>query len=212
MIAPILLEERQLDALREVANIGAGHAATALSQMIDACVLISVPKLSIAKLADMPPVVEEPEEPVAAVLLNMMGDLTGRTLLVFPRKVASRLCELLLNKEPGSTVDFGKLEQSAINEVGNILSSAYINALSSFMGMMLLPTPPKLSVESSSNVMTPERLQLVSGNEHVLCVESEFLIQGKEEVGRSQERLRGFFLLLPDPSSLNAILKAVHLD
>ena len=209
MTAPMVYGERQLDALREVANIGAGHAATALSQMINECVLISVPKLSIAKLVDMPPVVEEPEEPVAAVLLNMTGDLTGRTLLVFPRRVAARLCELLLGREPGSTTEFGKLEQSAINEVGNILSSAYINALSNFMGMMLLPTPPRLSVESSSNVMTPERLEFGSGDEQVLCVESEFVIRGNQG---EHERLHGFFLLLPDPASLSAILRAVNLE
>ena len=201
----LALKDNQLDALREVANIGAGHAATALSQMIEHTVMISVPRISVARLADMPPVVDEPEEPVAAVLLHMLGDLTGRTLLVFPRAVAVRLCELLLHRPSGTSMEFGKLEQSAINEVGNILSSAYMNALSKFMGMMLLPTPPSLSVNSSSAVMTPEHLHFGPGEEHVFCVESEFLVQGLET-----ERLRGFFLLLPDPASLSAILKAIR--
>jgi len=87
------LNANQLDALREVANIGAGHAATALSVMIGTTIMISVPRINVARLEDMPPVVAAPDEPVAAVLLEMLGDLTGRTLLVFPKTVAVRLSD-----------------------------------------------------------------------------------------------------------------------
>jgi chemotaxis protein CheC len=201
--SPALLQAHQLDALREVANIGAGHAATALSQMIDVTVMITVPRISIARLQDMPPVVKAPEEPVAAVLLRVIGDLTGRALLVFPRQVAVRLCELLLRRPVGTTLELGKVEQSVINEIGNILSSAYMNALGSFMGMILLPMPPNISVSTSAALMTAAHLDLES-HDQVLCVESEFLLQGFDEP------LRGLFLLLPDPDSLTAILKAVH--
>jgi chemotaxis protein CheC len=79
------LKERQLDALRETANIGAGHAATALSQMTNSTIMITVPTITIAALEDVPSQIEDGEEPIAAVLMHMMGDLTGRTLLVFPR-------------------------------------------------------------------------------------------------------------------------------
>src|SRR5512147_1359885 len=96
------LKAIQLDALREVANIGAGHAATALSQMIGGTIMISVPTINIARLEDVPPQVAAPEEPVAAVLMHMMGDLTGRTLLVFPKPTAARLAELMLRRPVGS--------------------------------------------------------------------------------------------------------------
>ena len=78
------LKPVQVDALREVANIGAGHAATALSQMTGSTIMISVPTITIAKLEDVPPQISGPEEPVAAVLMHMMGDLTGRTLAGVP--------------------------------------------------------------------------------------------------------------------------------
>ena len=135
------LKALQLDALREVANIGAGHAATALSQMINSTIMISVPTINVSRLEDVPPQISEPEEPVAAVLMHMMGDLTGRTLLVFPKPTAVRLAELMLRRPIGSSAELGEMEQSAIKEAGNILSSAYMNALSDFMGMMLLPSP-----------------------------------------------------------------------
>lgn len=198
------LKAIQLDALKEVANIGAGHAATALSQMIGGTIMISVPTINIARLEDVPPQVSGPEEPVAAVLMHMLGDLTGRTLLVFPKPTAIRLSELMLRRPHGSSKDLGELEQSAIKEAGNILSGAYMNALSDFMGLMLLPSPPSLAVDMSDAVLTTAYLQFGNDRDYVFCVESEFYLQ---DIG---ERLRGFFLLLPDYASLQAILKAVR--
>jgi chemotaxis protein CheC len=197
------LTPNQLDALREVANIGAGHAATALSQMIGQTIMISVPRINVSRLEDVPPQVAEPEEPVAAVLMHMMGDLTGRTLLVFPRRTAQRLASLLLRRPPESDA-FTEMEQSAIKEAGNILSSAYMNALSDFMGMMLLPSPPSLAIDMSNAVLTTAYLQFGSDKDYVFCVESEFLMTDVDE------RLRGFFLLLPDVASLQSILKAIR--
>ena len=198
------LSATQLDALREVANIGAAHAATALSTMTGQTIMISVPMLNIARLEEVPPQISGPEEPVAAVMMHMLGDLTGRTLLVFPKPTAIRLSELMLRRPPGSSKDLGELEQSAIREAGNILSGAYMNALSDFMGMMLLPSPPSLAIDMSTAVMTTAYLQFGSDKDFVFCIESEFHMK---DIG---EQLRGFFLLLPDFASLQAILRAIR--
>jgi chemotaxis protein CheC len=197
------LKALQIDALREVANIGAGHAATALSQMIGETIMISVPRINVTRLDDVRPHLGPPDEPVAAVLMRMMGDLTGRTLLVFPRRTAHRIAALLLHAK-GRDDDFSVMEQSAIKEAGNILSSAYMNALSDFMGMMLIPSPPSLAVDMSSAVLTTAHLQFGSDQDLVFCVESELLLDNVDE------HLRGYFLLLPDSASLHAILKAVR--
>ena len=197
------LKAIQLDALREVANIGAGHAATALSQMVGQTIMISVPTINVARLEDVPPQVGEPDQPVAAVLMHMLGDLTGRTLLVFPRRTAVRLAELLLHRSsPGE--DFSEMQQSAIKEAGNILSSAYMNALADFMGMLLLPSPPSLAIDMSTAVLTTAYLQFGSDKDYVFCVESEFRLSDADD------RLSGYFLLLPDAASLQAILRAVR--
>src|SRR3712207_5752863 len=199
------LKELQLDALREVANIGAGHAATALSQMVGSRIMITVPRIIITALEDVPAKLDEPEQPIAAVLMHMLGDLTGRTLLVFPQPTAIRLAELMLRRPHGSSRGLGELEQSAIKEAGNILSGQYMNALSEFMGLMLLPSPPSLAVDMSAAVLTTAHLQFASDHEYVFCVESEFLMD------ESGGRFRGVFLLLPDPASLHATLRATPL-
>ncbi|HMC54609.1 MAG TPA: chemotaxis protein CheC [Gemmatimonadaceae bacterium] len=201
---PASLSGGELDALREVANIGAGHAATALSTMIGSTIMISVPRVNVMRLQDVPPVVSSAEEPVAAVLLHMLGDLTGRTLLVFPCAAAVRLAELLMHRDATGGVTLGALEESAVKEVGNILSSAYMNALSDFMGMMLLPSPPMLSIDSSAAVLATTHMQFGSDRDQVFCVESEFQLKDVNE------RLRGFFLLLPDPASLSLMLRTVR--
>ena len=195
------LSARQLDALREVANIGAGHAATALSQMTDQQIMISVPELTIAPLDAVPHQISAPEEPVAAVLMRMEGDLTGLTLLVFPQPIALRVASLMMRR-PVSRL--GAIEESAIKEAGNILSAAYLNALADFMKMTLLPSPPTLAVDLSAAIFTSTYVESAQGASHVVCVESEFQLQ------EASERLRGFFLLLPDPPSLRAILKAIR--
>ena len=199
------LKPMQLDALREVANIGAGHAATALSQMTSQRIMISVPRLSVTPIEDVPPHIGMPEEPVAAVLMNMLGDLTGRTLLVFPKPTAMRVAEMMLHRPAGSCTDLGDLEQSAIKEAGNILSGAHMNALSDFMGIMLLPSPPSMVIDMSRAVLTTAHLQFNDDPNYVFCVETEFYIRDDEE------RVRGFFLLMPDSPSLKTILRAVRL-
>ena len=200
------LKAIQLDALREVANIGAGHAATALSQMIGGTIMISVPTINISRLEDVPPQVSGPEEPVAAVLMHMLGDLTGRTMLVFPRQTAVRLTELMMHRPQQDNGDgeLSEMAQSAIKEAGNILSSAYMNALSKFMGLMLLPSPPSLAIDMSTAVLTTAYLQFSSERDYVFCIESEFMMTD------TAERLRGFFLLIPDTDSLAKILRVVR--
>ena len=171
--------------------------------MIGETIMISVPRINVSRLEDVRPQLGPPDEPVAAVLMHMMGDLTGRTLLVFPRTTAHRIAALLLHAT-GRDDDFSDMEQSAIKEAGNILSSAYMNALSDFMGMMLIPSPPSLAVDMSSAVLTTAHLQFGTDKDLVFCVESELLLDNVDE------HLRGFFLLLPDSASLHAILKAVR--
>jgi chemotaxis protein CheC len=200
------LKADQLDALREVANIGAGHAATALSTMIGHSIMINVPTITIARLDEVPSqVVNDPEEAVAVVLLQMLGDLTGRSLLVFPEHTACRLSEMMLQRPKGSSPAITPLEESALKECGNILSVAYLNALADFMHLMLLPSPPTLAVDMASAVLTSAFLQFGDGRDVVFCVESEFQMRD------GGESLRGYFLLLPDIGSLQKILHAIKL-
>ncbi|HEU4682538.1 MAG TPA: chemotaxis protein CheC [Gemmatimonadales bacterium] len=199
------LKESQLDAIREVANIGAGHAATALSQMTNRTIMITVPRVNVRPLEEACDIVGSPHDVVAAVLMHMMGDLTGRTLLLFPERAARTLCDSLLRRELGTTTTFGTMEQSALKEAGNILGSAYLNALSDFMGMMLVPSIPSLVIDLSGAILTSAHLNFGHDRDFAFCVETSFRVEG------STESLGGHFLLLPDLASLRSIFDAIRL-
>lgn len=198
------LKALQLDALKEVANIGAGHAATALSQLTNRRIMISVPEITVARLEDVPELLGDPEDVVAAVLMHMLGDLTGRTLFVLPEVSARTLCDMLLRRTSGTTTTFEELEESSLKEAGNILGGAYMNALSDFMGMMLLPSVPSLVIDLSSAVLTTAYLSFARERDYVFCVETDF------EFDEGGQRLAGYFLLLPDLASLTSIFDAIR--
>lgn len=196
------LSRAALDALREVANIGAGHAATALSQITGQRIMISVPQINVTAIEDVPNQIGAAEEPVAAVAIRVEGDLTGLTLLVFPQPIAHRIASLMMGGRP--VAQLGAIEDSALKEAGNILSAAYLNALAEFLGMRILNSPPQLAVDMSDAVLSSTYVETSAGASHVFCVESEFQLQD------DAAPLRGFFLLLPDPPSLRAMLTAIR--
>ena len=199
------LKESQLDAIREVANIGAGHAATALSGMTNRKIMITVPRVYVRPLEEACDLVGAPDAVVAAVLMHMMGDLTGRAMVLFPQRAAHTVCDFLFRRPMGATKELGEMEQSGLKEAGNILASAYLNALSDFMGMMLVPSVPSLVIDLSGAVLTTAQLNFGHNRDYSFCVETSFRVEG------TSDPLGGHFLLLPDMSSLRAIFDAIRL-
>ena len=199
------LKESQLDAIREVANIGAGHAATALSGMTNRTIMITVPRVYVRPLEEACDLVGAPDAVVAAVLMHMMGDLTGRAMVLFPQRAAHTVCDFPFRRPLGTTKELGEMEQSGLKETGNILASAYMNALSDFMCMMLVPSVPSLVIDLSGAVLTTAQLNFGHDRDYAFCVETSFRVEG------TSDPLGGHFLLLPDMSSLRAIFDAIRL-
>jgi chemotaxis protein CheC len=205
MIDPRGLHELQLDALREVANMGAGHAATALSQLTKSRIMVSVPRLQIVPLEEVPELLGNADEVVAAVLMHMLGDLTGRALLLFPRDAALSLSEILLRRGTGSSHVFAELEKSAIKEAGNILCAAYMNALADFMGMMILPSVPSLVIDLCAAVLTSVQTNFGEERDWVFSIETQFTMD------EGAQKVEGHFLLMPDAPALEVILENIRL-
>ena len=200
------LTDLERDALREVANIGAGHAATALSQMTNRTIMIAVPEVNVRPLEEVAELFGSADAVISAVLMHMMGDLTGRTMILFPNESARNLCDILMRRAPGTTQEFGPMEQSGLKEVGNILVSAYLTALSDFMGMMLVPSVPSLVIDQAGAILTTTYLNFGHDRDYVFCVETAFQVAG------ASEQLHGHFLLLPDLPSLRAIFDAIRIS
>jgi chemotaxis protein CheC len=199
------LGPRQLDALREVANIGAGHAATALSRMVNQKIMVDIPEIKVVRIEDVGEILGEPDEIVSAVMMQLLGDVTGRTVQIFPWRTAVQLTSILLNRElAGGPEDFGELEQSALKEVGNILVGAYINALSEFMGLMLIMSPPAIAIDTAQAVLTTSYLNFGEHHDYVFSVNTRLGMDRNTDLG-------AHFLLLPDDASLKVILRALRI-
>jgi chemotaxis protein CheC len=198
------LNAAQLDALREVANIGAGHAATALSQLTGRRIMITVPDIRVVRLEDVDGLVGEPAEVVAAVMMKVLGDATGRTVQIFPGDAAVKLTSTVLRtEEPVFPDGFDEMHRSALMEIGNIIVGAHLSALSDFMGMLLIMSAPAATVDMAGAVMTTSYLNFGSATDEVFCMNTELMME--------DERIHAHFLLIPDDVSLRVILRQLKL-
>ena len=197
------LDSSQLDAMREIANIGAGHAATALSKMTDRVIMIDVPEVSIMRLEDVGGVTGEPDDVVAAVMMKVLGDVTGRTVQIFPGTSAVKLVGLVSGIEPEFPGGFTAAHEATLKEIGNIIVGAYLNALSDFMGLLLIMSVPAIAIDMAGAVMTTSYLNFGEEQDHVLCVNTGMII--------GDEHIRGHFLLIPDAASLQIMLREMKL-
>ena len=196
----------QLDGLREVANIGAGHAATALSQLTNRRIMVGVPQVKILRIDEIADMIGTGEEVVAGVAMQMLGDLTGRTVQIFPKDTAEKVAGILIGKNDIVFPEgFTELEQSALKEVGNILGGAYLNALSDFLGLLLLMSVPGLAMDVTAAVLKSTFLEFQEDRDYVFVVETLF---NMDEI---EKDLHGHFLLVPDEASIDVLLRAIRL-
>ena len=145
------LTQGQFDALREISSIGMGHAATALSQLLDEQIHLNVPRVTLTDIADVPDLLGGAERLVAGVTLQILGDARGNILMVFPSESASRLLARLLRQDEGIVLE-SEIGVSTLKEVGNILASAYLNALGGLLGKTLIPSIPMYSCDMAGAV------------------------------------------------------------
>ncbi len=197
------LSEGQLDALREISNIGMGHAATALSQLLGETVYLRVPRVTMTDIGQVPDLLGGAEKVVAGITLQILGDARGNILLIFPRDSAQRLLGRLLRSEEKGLI-FNELGASTLKEVGNILASAYLSAMGSLLHLTLIPSVPLLACDMAGAVVDYVLIELSQAGDLALMVETEFHGTNPEI-----ELIKGHFFLLPDPASLDLILNAV---
>ncbi len=197
------LSEKELDALKEIGNIGAGNAATALYQILGMKIDMTVPRAAIIPLQEVPEVLGGPDVLVIGVYLRVLGDASGSILFVMPKDSAFYLVDLLMGKPPGDTQVLGEMEESALKEIGNIISGAYLNALSQFTNISFIPSVPALAFDMAGAILDVILAELGQLGDYALLVETQFLGGGN---GGS---ITGHYFLIPDPSSLGTILEAI---
>jgi chemotaxis protein CheC len=197
-----MLNEIQLDALQETANIGCSHAATAVSQMVNREITITVPSIKIRMLKELYQTLDaisEKNEKIVGVYLELTNEFLGSILFLYPYKSALTLSDLLMYQEVGTTKQLDEMAQSAITEVGNVVVSAYTNALSELLGCSVMLSPPTFSMDFPNVFMDKITKQFGAKNTHAMIFDT--LFTGEDNLFQS------FFILLPSPQSLDILLQ-----
>jgi chemotaxis protein CheC len=188
----------QLDALRELANIGSGTAGTALSQMLGRSVDISVPNAFVLPLAEAVDAVGTADEDVTGVVIPLQGDLDAVVLLVFPVSDAATLCGLL-GVEAGTEVGL-----SALSEIGNILGASYVGAIAAMTGLDLDLTPPQTVTDMLAAIVSTVLASRSADSDSAMILDSELTVEG--------EACSLGFLLLPAAGEVQQVLTRMGVE
>ena len=190
--------ELQLDALRELANIGSGTASTALSSMLGRSVDISVPQARALPIAEAVEAAGPVEQEITGIVLGIVGDMQGTVLLLVPPADADAMCRML-GVEPDD-----EFALSALGEIGNIVGTSYINALAGMTGMDIEPTPPGTTTDMLGALVSTVLAGAAMSGDVALMLDSNLVVEG-EDCSVS-------FLLVPDQGGVETLLSRLGLS
>jgi chemotaxis protein CheC len=194
------LDSIHLDILKELGNIGAGNAATSLSQLLNQRVDMSVPEVKLLKLRDAPYILGGPEIPVIGVTVLIEGDGEGQILLLFASDSAERLIRnIVAGFSPGDISN--EIRDSVLLEVGNIVGSTFLNALSSFINLKLIPTVPASTYDMVGALIDNALAIEMAEDDIIIIIVTDFTVKG--------ETIEGYMIFVPKPEFLSKIFNAL---
>ncbi|MCL2719165.1 MAG: chemotaxis protein CheC [Lachnospiraceae bacterium] len=186
------------DVLKELGNIGAGNATTALAQMIGSKVDMTVPQVKLLEFYELGGLMGGEEQIMAGISLSVEGDITGSIMFLLKQEAAKHLINQLM---PGmgdpESLDFSEMELSALRELGNIIAGAYLNSLASLTNLLIYPSVPDLAIDMAGAILSIPAIQFGTIGDHILLIQTQFI---------DDECIEGYFILLPDLDSYGKIL------
>lgn len=196
------MSEQYYDVLREIGNIGAGNAMTALSQMLNCKVDMKVPQVKLLEFKDVATLMGGEEQILVGVFLGVEGDITGSMMFLIELEAAKHLIGKLMGMQIGEG-DLGEMETSAMKEVSNIITGAYLNSLSTLTNMMIYPSVPYLCVDMAGAILSVPAIQFGQVGDKILLIQSQF----SDDIA-----IDGFFVLMPDLESYDKILSSLGIQ
>ncbi|MCB2340735.1 chemotaxis protein CheC [Clostridium estertheticum] len=194
------LTTMQLDVLQEVGNIGAGNAATALSELLNEKVDMSVPAVNIIPFDDIFSSIDV-EVVVIGVVVRVLGDIPGNILFTLEKDVALKIISKLVGKEQQQITELGN---SALCEIGNIISSSFMNAIAELTKLEVRPSVPAVALDMMAAILSTTFIESGQFDEYILDLETNFL--------QENEKIRGHFYYIPMPGSLEKILNSLGVN
>ena len=193
----------QFDVLKEIGNIGAGNATTALAKMLNTKVDMKVPKVALLGFQELPEMIGGAENIVVGILLTLDGDINGMMMFVVEEESACRMLNILMGTNLESSQGFTEMESSALNEIGNIITGAYLSSLASLTNMKIISSIPYMSIDMAGAILSVPAIEFGKIGDKALLIQTEF--------GEKDTSVNGFFILIPSLASYNVILSSLGL-
>jgi chemotaxis protein CheC len=194
--------ESYYDVLKEIGNIGAGNAMTALSQLLQCKVDMQVPQVKLLEFAEVGDMMGGEEQVMVGVFLGVEGDITGSMMFMVEEESARHMIQKVTMGMLSPGDEFSEMGLSAMREVGNIITGAYLNSLSTLTNLKIIPTPPALTVDMAGAILSVPATQFGIYGDKILLIQSKFF----DEI-----ELDGYFILIPDMESYARILTSLGL-
>ena len=191
------------DVLKEIGNIGAGNATTALSMLIGGKIDMKVPKVDLLEFTNLADIVGGAEAIVVGVLLTLEGDVDGMMMFMLEQTSAHHLVNRLLGKQIDASNEFDEMDLSALNEIGNIITGAYLSSLSTLTNLLITPSIPYMAIDMAGAILSVPAIEFGKLGDRALVIDTEF---GDEDLF-----VDGYFILIPSLNSYEKILSSLGL-
>ena len=201
------ITDMHLDVLKEVGNIGAAHAATSLSQLLDRKIDMYVPNVELVSFDEMFDLAGGAETVVAGIFLRIEGDLVGQHVFRSSFGFANHFIKRLIGDETFdfTSTDIPEMAYPRCRNLGNILSGSYLSALSDFTGLKIYPTVPSLSVDMVGAIVSFGLIEVSHHSDEVIVIDTQI----RRKAWTACRTLTVIFSCLPDPSSYMTIFRSL---
>ena len=197
------VNERYVDVLREIGNVGAGNATTAIASMLGIRIDMSVPKVELLEASRLGSAICPEDEIIVGIFLEVQTDIEGSMMFVMRMDSARFLVNKLMGRDAEDEKEFDDMDLSALKEIGNIIAASYLNALSTMTNLIITPSIPYIAVDMAASILSVPAIQFGQFGDNALFIQTEF---GDDVM------INGYFILMPEQSSYEKILTALGLS
>ena len=199
------VSQQYFDVLKEIGNIGAGNATTALAQMLGQKVDMKVPQVKLLNFQEVGAIMGGEEQIMAGIYLLVEGDITGSIMFLLQEEAAHIFVNQLMGVGSGGKTEggFDEMELSALKEIGNIITGAYLNSLSMLTNMTIYPSIPDLSIDMAGAILSVPAIEFGEVGDKMLLIQTQFT---------DEKEIDGFFILVPDLESYDKIMASLGIQ
>lgn len=197
------MDSMQYDVLKEIGNIGAGNATTALSQMVNAKIDMRVPDVKLLGFQELPNMIGGAENLIIGILFTLEGQLDGMMLFMMEQDSAHHVLNLIMGKELSSITEFSEMDLSALCEIGNIIAGAYLSSISTLTNMFVGASVPYMAIDMAGAILSVPAIEFGKVGDKAIVIKTEFWENDIE--------VSGYFVMIPTLESYGKMMASLGL-